>query len=50
MPAKYLGSDINQLIGKINTEEAKNITTSVTANIGWNYTSPTDWNWKTKVP
>jgi hypothetical protein len=34
VPAKYLGSDINQFIGKINTEEAKNITTSVTANIG----------------
>jgi len=34
VPAKYLGSDINQLIGKINTEEGKNITTSVTANIG----------------
>ena len=41
VPAKYLGSDINQLIGKINTEEAKNITIPVTANIGGNYTSPT---------
>lgn len=41
VPAKYLGSDINQLIGKINTEEAKNITIPVTANIGGSYTIPT---------
>ena len=41
VPAKYLGSDINRLIGKINTEEAKNITIPVTANIGGSYTSPT---------
>ncbi len=41
VPAKYLGSEVNQLIGKINTEEAKNITIPVTANIGGTYTSPT---------
>jgi len=41
VPAKYLGSDINQLIGQINTEEDKNITIPVTANIGGSYTNPT---------
>lgn len=41
VPAKYLGSEINQLIGKINTEEAKNISIPVTANIGGSYTNPT---------
>ncbi|GAA4234994.1 AsmA-like C-terminal region-containing protein [Postechiella marina] len=41
VPAKYLGSDINQLISKIDSEEAKNITIPVTANIGGTYTSPT---------
>lgn len=40
VPAKYLGSEINQLIGKINTEEAKNITIPVTANISGNLTNP----------
>ncbi len=41
VPAKYLGSDINQLIGKIDTEEAKNISIPVTASISGTYTSPT---------
>ena len=41
VPAKYLGSEINQLIGKINTEETKNISIPVTANIGGSYTNPT---------
>ena len=41
VPAKYLGSDVNRLIGKIDSEEAKNITIPVTANIGGSYTSPT---------
>ncbi|MFD1161796.1 AsmA-like C-terminal region-containing protein [Hwangdonia seohaensis] len=41
VPAKYLGGEINQLIGRINTEEAKNIAIPVTANIGGSYTSPT---------
>ncbi|MCF7569620.1 AsmA-like C-terminal region-containing protein [Sabulilitoribacter arenilitoris] len=40
VPAKYLGSEINQLIGKINTEEAKNISIPVTANIDGTYTNP----------
>lgn len=40
VPAKYLGSEVNQLIGKINTEEAKNITIPVTANIGGTFLSP----------
>lgn len=41
VPAKYLGSDINQLIGKIDSEEAKNISIPVIANITGTYTSPT---------
>ncbi|MCB4799923.1 AsmA-like C-terminal region-containing protein [Neotamlana laminarinivorans] len=40
VPAKYLGSEVNQLIGKINTEEANNITIPVTTNIGGSLTSP----------
>lgn len=40
VPAKYLGSEINQLIGKINTEEAKTISIPVTANIGGSISSP----------
>lgn len=40
VPAKYLGSDINRLIGKIDSEEAKNISIPVMANIGGTYTSP----------
>uniref|UniRef100_UPI0030F4FD70 AsmA family protein n=1 Tax=uncultured Wocania sp. TaxID=2834404 RepID=UPI0030F4FD70 len=40
VPAKYLGSEVNQLIGKINTEEAKNISIPITANIAGTYTSP----------
>ncbi len=41
VPAKYLGSEVNQLIGKIGTEDAKNISIPVTANISGTYTSPT---------
>ncbi|WP_396602230.1 AsmA-like C-terminal region-containing protein [Algibacter sp. R77976] len=41
VPAKYLGSDINKLIGQINDPQASNITIPVTANIGGSYTSPT---------
>lgn len=40
VPAKYLGSDINRLIGKIDTEQAKNITIPVTVNIGGTITNP----------
>ncbi|WP_100613303.1 AsmA-like C-terminal region-containing protein [Confluentibacter citreus] len=41
VPAKYLGSDVNRLIGKIDNEQANNITIPVTANIGGTFTSPT---------
>jgi hypothetical protein len=41
VPAKYLGSDINRLIGKINDPETNNITIPVTANITGNYMNPT---------
>ena len=40
VPAKYLGSEINRLIGKIDTKEANNISIPVTANITGNLTSP----------
>ncbi len=40
VPAKYLGSEINQLIGKIDSEDTKNISIPVLANIGGTYTSP----------
>ncbi|WP_248724205.1 AsmA family protein [Seonamhaeicola sp. ML3] len=40
IPAKYLGSDINRLIGKINSEETNNITVPVTANITGRYSAP----------
>tara|TARA_R110002049_G_scaffold293731_1_gene478944 strand:+ start:23174 stop:25846 length:2673 start_codon:yes stop_codon:yes gene_type:complete len=40
VPAKYLGSDINRLIGKINDTEVNNITIPITANIGGSFTSP----------
>ncbi|MBU3821932.1 AsmA family protein [Flavobacteriaceae bacterium XHP0103] len=41
VPAKYLGTEVNNLIAKIDSEEAKNITIPVTANIGGTYTNPT---------
>ena len=41
VPAKYLGSDVNQLIGKINDPQVNQITIPITANIGGSYTSPT---------
>ncbi|RSK39843.1 AsmA family protein [Mangrovimonas spongiae] len=41
VPAKYLGSDINRLIGKIDDQEVNNISIPVTANIGGSFTSPT---------
>lgn len=40
VPAKYLGGDINRLIGKINDNEVNNLTIPVTANIGGTFTSP----------
>ena len=41
VPAKYLGSDVNRLIGKINDNQVNQITIPITANIGGSYTSPT---------
>ncbi|MFB9056192.1 AsmA-like C-terminal region-containing protein [Mariniflexile ostreae] len=40
VPAKYLGSDINRLIGKINDNEVNNMSIPITANIGGSVTSP----------
>jgi hypothetical protein len=40
VPAKYLGSEVNRLIGKINDNEVDHITIPVTANIGGSYTNP----------
>jgi hypothetical protein len=40
VPAKYLGSEVNRLIGKINDPEIDKITIPVTANIGGTFSSP----------
>lgn len=40
VPAKYLGSDVNRLIGKINDPEVNKITIPITANITGSYSSP----------
>ena len=40
VPAKYLGSEVNRLIGKIDDEAANNISIPVTANITGTYTNP----------
>ena len=40
VPAKYLGSEVNQLIGRINSKEAKNISIPITANISGTVTNP----------
>ncbi len=40
VPAKYLGSDVNRLIGKIDDASANNISIPVTANITGTYTNP----------
>lgn len=40
VPAKYLGSEINQLIGRINDNQVNEITIPVTATISGNYKSP----------
>lgn len=40
VPAKYLGSEVNRLIGKINDNETNKITIPVTANITGDYTNP----------
>nr|WP_321237582.1 AsmA-like C-terminal region-containing protein [uncultured Psychroserpens sp.] len=40
VPAKYLGSEVNQLIGKIDDPDVAKITIPVTADITGSYTSP----------
>ena len=40
VPAKYLGSDVNRLIGKINDLDVNKITIPVTAKIGGTFTQP----------
>ncbi len=40
VPAKYLGSDVNQLIGRINDSEIDKLTIPVAASIGGTYTNP----------
>ena len=40
VPAKYLGSDVNRLIGQINDDEVNKISIPVTANIGGTFSSP----------
>ncbi|TXD85531.1 AsmA family protein [Subsaximicrobium wynnwilliamsii] len=40
VPAKYLGSEVNRLIGKINENNVNNLTIPVTANINGSMTSP----------
>lgn len=40
VPAKYLGSDVNRLIGQINDPETNNISIPVTAKITGTYTNP----------
>ncbi|MEQ5792517.1 AsmA family protein [Muricauda sp. NFXS6] len=40
VPAKYLGTEVNQLIAQLNDESVGEVTVPVTANIGGNFTSP----------
>ena len=40
VPAKYLGSDVNQLIGKINDDDMDALSIPVTASIGGTFSSP----------
>ncbi len=40
VPAKYLGSDVNRLIGQINDPEVNKITIPVTANLTGSFTNP----------
>jgi len=41
VPAKYLGNDVNSLVGKIDDASTSNISIPVTANITGTYTNPT---------
>ena len=40
VPAKYLGSEVNRLIGKINDNEVNKISIPITANITGSFTNP----------
>jgi len=40
VPAKYLGSEVNQLLGSINDPEVNTISVPITANIGGTFGSP----------
>ena len=40
VPAKYLGSEINSLIAKINDKQLENLTIPVVAHIGGDYANP----------
>ncbi|NNL09405.1 MAG: AsmA-like C-terminal region-containing protein [Croceitalea sp.] len=40
VPAKYLGTDVNNLIAKLDEPELQNLSIPVVANIGGNYSSP----------
>ncbi len=40
VPAKYLGSEVNQLLGKIDDETVTNLTIPVTATIGGSFNAP----------
>ena len=40
VPAKYLGSEVNRLIGKINDNEVNKISIPITANLTGSFTSP----------
>ncbi|MGI9550450.1 MAG: AsmA-like C-terminal region-containing protein [Aurantibacter sp.] len=40
VPAKYLGTEVNNLIAKIDEKELESLTIPVIANIGGNYSSP----------
>jgi hypothetical protein len=40
VPAKYLGGDVNRLIGKINDNDVNKISIPITATIGGTFTSP----------
>jgi hypothetical protein len=40
VPVKYLGSDVNRLIGSINDNDINNMIIPVTANIGGSFTNP----------
>ncbi|MBC2846300.1 AsmA-like C-terminal region-containing protein [Winogradskyella flava] len=40
VPAKYLGGEVNRLIGQINDNDVNNIAIPITANINGNFSSP----------